>query len=67
MLCAGKEALVALNLLEQGRGVLAPSLQEMRTDILDLKECYPRLAEQLYHLRDELDLPTCQKVRLYNG
>ncbi|MCJ1242699.1 hypothetical protein MMC14_010708 [Varicellaria rhodocarpa] len=53
---AGKEPLVALNFLEQGRGVLATSLQEMRMDILDLQRRYPKLAEQFNHLRDELEL-----------
>jgi len=52
---AKKGALVALTYLEQGRGVLATSLEEMRTDILDLWERYPELADRFVHLRDELD------------
>jgi tetratricopeptide (TPR) repeat protein len=53
---AKKGALVALNYLEQGRGVLATSLEEMRTDILGLRERYPELADRFVHLRDELEL-----------
>jgi tetratricopeptide (TPR) repeat protein len=53
---AEKGALVALNFLEQGRGVLATSLEEMRTDILGLRERCPELADQFVRLRDELEL-----------
>jgi tetratricopeptide (TPR) repeat protein len=53
-----KGPLVALNFLEQGRGVLAASLEEMRTDVRDLQERYPNLAARFVRLRDELDLPT---------
>ncbi|KAH8736103.1 CHAT domain-containing protein [Ilyonectria robusta] len=42
---AGKGPLVALNFLEQGRGVLGTSLEELRTDVLELKEKHPELAE----------------------
>ena len=54
---AEKDPLVALELLELGRGVLAASLEEMRTDILDLKERHPLLAENFLNLRDELSEP----------
>jgi tetratricopeptide (TPR) repeat protein len=53
---AEKGALVALNFLEQGRGVLATSLEAMRTDILGLRERYPELADQFLRLRNELEL-----------
>ncbi|KAL4937291.1 hypothetical protein BDV06DRAFT_216001 [Aspergillus oleicola] len=43
---AQKEALVALNLLEEGRGVLAASLEEVRVEILDLQRTYPVLAKK---------------------
>ncbi|KAL4736392.1 CHAT domain-containing protein [Aspergillus similis] len=48
---------VALGYLEQGRALLATSLEEMRTDILDLQEKYPLLAEKFVCLRDTLELP----------
>jgi tetratricopeptide (TPR) repeat protein len=54
---AGKGPLVALNFLEQGRGVLTESLEEIRTDVLALREGFPKLAEQFDHLRDKLELP----------
>jgi hypothetical protein len=54
---AGKLPLVALDLLEQGRGLLATSLDEMRTDILDLRVKHPELADQLTGLRNELQSP----------
>ncbi len=57
---AEKGPLVALEFLEQGRGVLATSLEELRTDILDLQERQPELAEQFVRLRDELELPVAR-------
>lgn len=54
---AGKGPMAALGFLEQGRGVLAASLEEMRTDVLDLRDKYPELAEQFVSLRDELHTP----------
>ena len=53
---AEKGAPVALNFLEQGRGVLAASLDELRTDILGLRNIYPELADQFVCLRNELKL-----------
>ncbi|KAH8697307.1 CHAT domain-containing protein [Talaromyces proteolyticus] len=53
---AGKGALVALDFLEQGRGILATSLEEMRTDTLSLRYRYPDLAERFAQLRNELEL-----------
>ena len=54
---AGRGALVALNFLEQGRGVVAASLEDMRTETLHLQERYPELAERMIRLRDEIELP----------
>ena len=51
---AGKAPLIALALLEQGRGILGMSVEEMRTDIADLKNTYPEPAEQFIRFRDEL-------------
>jgi len=50
-----KAPIVALNLLEQGRGILAASLEEMRADMLDLQRRYPKLAAQFVRLRNELE------------
>ncbi|KAF3481532.1 uncharacterized protein GIQ15_04291 [Arthroderma uncinatum] len=64
---AGKGPSVALNLLEQGRGVIAASLEEIRMDILDLQERYPKLAELFLRLRDELELPVTRSTSLMDG
>ena len=52
-----KAPLVQLNLLEQGRGVLSSSLEEMRTDTLDLHERDPKLAQEFVLLRSQLESP----------
>ncbi|KAL4884035.1 hypothetical protein BJY04DRAFT_215911 [Aspergillus karnatakaensis] len=53
--------LEALNMLEQGRGVLGTSLQELRADIADLKRIHPDLAEQSIRLRNTLEPPISDK------
>jgi hypothetical protein len=45
---------VALRLLEQGRGLLAASTDEMRVDIFDLQEADPNLAEKFIAVREKL-------------
>jgi len=54
----GKQPSEALSILEQGRGLLASSLDEIRTDIKELRDAFPDLAEQFIQLRDELDSST---------
>ncbi|VUC25265.1 unnamed protein product [Clonostachys rosea] len=54
---ANKPPLVALNFLENGRGVLATSLEDIRIDIEELQERHPDLADQFVNLRDELEKP----------
>lgn len=54
-LWTGRTPLHALSLLEMGRGVLMASLEDMRTDIVDLKEQHPELADEFIRLRSELD------------
>ncbi|KAG2413389.1 hypothetical protein HFD88_002578 [Aspergillus terreus] len=54
---AHRTPLVALGFLEQGRALLAASLEEMRTDILELQERCPQLAREFIHLRDQLEPP----------
>ncbi|KAI0383374.1 CHAT domain-containing protein [Hypomontagnella monticulosa] len=57
-LMAGKSPYEAIQLLETARGVIVGSLVDMRTDISDLQEHSPRLAQDYIKLRDELDRPT---------
>ncbi|KAI1662037.1 CHAT domain-containing protein [Daldinia decipiens] len=54
---AGKGADNALRLLELGRGIIAGLLIDMRTDISDLQQKYPDLADKFSSLRDELNSP----------
>ncbi|KAI3324623.1 CHAT domain-containing protein [Xylariaceae sp. AK1471] len=53
----GKEPRIALNILELGRGVLAGSLAELRTDVLDLCQMFPQMGNEFLRIRDELDAP----------
>jgi tetratricopeptide (TPR) repeat protein len=48
----------AIELLEQGRGVLWSQLLEIRTDLDALRGTDPRLAAELAAARDDLDRPT---------
>ncbi|KAK9418571.1 putative CHAT domain-containing protein [Seiridium unicorne] len=57
-----KSPYIALSLLEQGRGILSASLEEMRTDVDELYENHSRLAERFDFLRSELDSPIIQKI-----
>ncbi|KIL93026.1 hypothetical protein FAVG1_04207 [Fusarium avenaceum] len=50
-LSANKGALAALRFLEQGRGMLACSVEETRSETLDLHRQYPELAERLEYLQ----------------
>lgn len=59
-----KEPSHALQLLEQGRGVLAASLEEMRTDVLDLQKSHPELARKFDCLRSELTQPVVRSTIL---
>ncbi|KAK4176442.1 CHAT domain-containing protein [Triangularia setosa] len=54
---AGKDAYTALLLLEQGRGVLAGSLEGLRADSFSLHSKHLELAERLAYLRQDLDQP----------
>ncbi|KAF7174386.1 hypothetical protein CNMCM6106_008626 [Aspergillus hiratsukae] len=60
-LLAEKEPSLALDFLEQGRGVIASSLEETRTDILELRDKYPELAEQFERLRNDLEAPVSRE------
>lgn len=52
---AGQTPLVALRHLEQGRGVLGASMEEVRADMVSLRTKEPELAEQFVRVRDELE------------
>lgn len=54
---AGKPAEHALRLLELGRGIIAGLLLEMRSDVSELREEFPALADKFIAIRDELDEP----------
>ncbi|KAJ4344620.1 uncharacterized protein N0V89_012364 [Didymosphaeria variabile] len=48
----------AIKLLELGRGVIFNSLHEMRTNISNIRQKRPKLAEKYIEYRDKLDAPT---------
>ena len=54
---AEEAPLNAIKLLEQGRGVLAASLEEIRIDLYNLQNIHPELADEFVRLRDELEPP----------
>ncbi|KAH7165304.1 CHAT domain-containing protein, partial [Dactylonectria macrodidyma] len=64
---AHKGPLAALRFLEQGRGVLGTSLQELRTDVLDLQQKYPRLAAEFSRLQSELEQHATSSEVLEHG
>jgi len=51
-LMAEKSTYEAIRLLELGRGVIIGSLNDIRADISDLQDKYPRLAEEFIKLQD---------------
>ncbi|EFQ34253.1 TPR domain-containing protein [Colletotrichum graminicola M1.001] len=55
---AGEGPVAAIQLLEVGRGVIASSLQNLRTDVSLLRERHPELAGSFDDLRRQLDAPT---------
>ncbi|CCD51204.1 hypothetical protein BofuT4_P085660.1 [Botrytis cinerea T4] len=58
----GRDPFDALKFLEQGRGVLATSLQEIRTETLDLEKQHLELAKEFNSLRQQLDSPIANLV-----
>ena len=48
---------IALNLLEEGRGLLATTVQDMRMETIDLQAKQPELAKHFVRLRRELGQP----------
>lgn len=53
----GEGALAAIELLETGRGVLAGSLQGIRSDLSALGERHRELEQRFRRLRDQIDTP----------
>ncbi|KAF5530424.1 tetratricopeptide-like helical [Fusarium mexicanum] len=53
---AGKGGFEVIRLLEMGRGSLASSVAELRTDITFLRREYPEMAEQFVGLQDQLQI-----------
>lgn len=51
---ANEPPIKALQLLEQGRNAIASFLLNMRTDISELKQHYPSLADEFEFLRDQI-------------
>ncbi|KAH8666199.1 CHAT domain-containing protein [Ilyonectria robusta] len=54
-LLAGESPYAALRLLETGRGLIMSSLLGLRSDIDDLKQDHPKLAEEYLKFRDQID------------
>ncbi|ETS81126.1 hypothetical protein PFICI_06128 [Pestalotiopsis fici W106-1] len=59
---AGQPPSIAIEWLEIGRGVLAGSLQDMRSDISMLMQKHPALGTSFQRLRDFLDAPAQQSM-----
>jgi len=66
-LSVGKGASTALEFLELGRGVIATSVEDLRTNIQDLQNRLPNLAEQFVFLRNELRLPVTDNIAFVNN
>ncbi|KAH7022672.1 CHAT domain-containing protein [Ilyonectria destructans] len=58
---SGQRPEVALSFLEQGRGVLATSIQDVRADVLELRDKHPELAEKFTNVKEELEQSNTQK------
>ncbi|PWI65081.1 hypothetical protein PCL_07380 [Purpureocillium lilacinum] len=61
---AGKGARSAIELLETGRGVIASSLQDMRTELSSLNQSFPSLAHSFVELRNHLDPPASHNLEV---
>lgn len=53
-----KDPSEALAILEQGRGILGSALDDIRTDVKELQQASPHLAEKFMRLREELESST---------
>lgn len=59
---AGKRPEIALQFLEQGRGLLASSIEDSRIDVTSLKTSYPGLAEKFTSIRGQLQESTTTRI-----
>ncbi|KAH7165889.1 TPR domain-containing protein [Dactylonectria macrodidyma] len=59
---AGQDPISAIQLLETGRGVLASSLHDLRTDISSLRDQHHSLAQSFDELRHILDTPASRSI-----
>jgi tetratricopeptide (TPR) repeat protein len=50
-----KDPITAIKVLEQGRGILSTSINDMRIDIEDLRESYPELATEFTQSKEDLE------------
>ena len=57
---AEESAFSSVSVLEMGRGVLAGSLGEIRTDLSELEDKFPELASRFLQIRDQIDRPVVQ-------
>ncbi|PMD64851.1 uncharacterized protein K444DRAFT_554208 [Hyaloscypha bicolor E] len=60
-----KDPMLALELLESGRGVIVASLQDLRADAYDLQAKHPLVAERFTRLQKELSTPAPSKVTTF--
>ncbi|CAH0028954.1 unnamed protein product [Clonostachys rhizophaga] len=60
----GRDGLAALLLLEQGRCVLSESIQDIRTNLKDLRVKHPQKAEDFIHARSELEDPMMEVMSI---
>uniref|UniRef100_A0A0B7JTD4 CHAT domain-containing protein n=1 Tax=Bionectria ochroleuca TaxID=29856 RepID=A0A0B7JTD4_BIOOC len=60
----GRDGLAALLLLEQGRCVLSESIQDIRTNLNDLRGKHPQKAEDFIRVRSELEDPMIEVMSI---
>ncbi|ORY12054.1 CHAT domain-domain-containing protein [Clohesyomyces aquaticus] len=63
---ASQDPYTALELLEIGRGVLASSIEELRTDVHELRDRHPDLAQNFTRLQEQLSRSRDFEIRQYD-
>ncbi|KAH8896963.1 hypothetical protein GQ53DRAFT_890565 [Thozetella sp. PMI_491] len=64
---AGKTAATAIRFLEQARGLLSTSFEELRSDLRELQSFHPELADRFTQLRELLDQPSVPSATRLRG